>query len=258
MRRLASAAFAIALSASILIGGAFLVGDSRADLDASAQAGSGGVFTSRAEQIELLVPRGWRATDLPSYPGLLLWMTPKTPPGGQMVLTSETFTRELYCSWPVQCRMARDTSLVEKYACAIRAKLEAQRFRLGPKQTGPKENEAAGVPTVWFDFDDNKAHFLRQAIGLTPDRAISLVLAAPTNEARAAHVRHFDQALRTIRLLTAAETAAGLVDAGVADDDALAQIGDANTTIVPAPDAAGAIQQAPSPPARTPPIGPCP
>src|SRR5206468_3725263 len=122
--------------------------------------------------------------------------------------------------------------------------------------TGPKENEAAGVPTVWFEFDDLKGHFLRQAIGLTPDRAISLVLAAPTNEARAAHVRHFDQALRTLRLLSAAESAGGLLDAGVPDDDAVAQIGDANTTIVPAPDAAAIA--APSPPPRTPPIGPCP
>ena len=61
------------------------------------------VFSSRADRIRIIVPRGWRESDAPSYPGLLLWMM---RPEGKMVLTAEPFTRELYCSWPVPCRIA--------------------------------------------------------------------------------------------------------------------------------------------------------
>ena len=32
------------------------------------------IFTSRANKLRIVVPRGWRATDQPSYPGMLLWM----------------------------------------------------------------------------------------------------------------------------------------------------------------------------------------
>ena len=79
-------------------------------------------------------------------------------------------------------------------------------MRVGPVQAGPKENEAAGLPSIWFEYDDGK-HFLRQAIAFSSDRAISLVLSAPTSEARATHTRAFEQALRTLHLLSAEETA---------------------------------------------------
>src|SRR5512139_3683560 len=103
MRRLFPAAFPLAVLASLLFALVFLVGDSRAELDSQNQ-----VFTSPADRLRMVVPRGWRATDQPSYPGLLLWMMRSQPPG-QIVLTSETFTRDLYCSWPVACRASSDT-----------------------------------------------------------------------------------------------------------------------------------------------------
>src|SRR4051812_43580121 len=55
------------------------------------------IFTSRAHKLRLVVPRGWRATDQPSYPGLLVWML-RSQPDGKMVLTAEPFTRQVYCS----------------------------------------------------------------------------------------------------------------------------------------------------------------
>lgn len=163
------------------------------------------VFTAKAEGLRLVVPRGWRATDQPSYPGLLLWMM-RDQPEGRIVLTSEPFTRDVYCSWPVRCQMSHD-ALPAKLACALGAKLAQQHLQVGPVQAGPKENEEAGLPSVWFEYDDGK-RFIRQAVAIDEQHVVSLVLSAPTAEARNAHTRAFEQALRTLHPLNAAELVA--------------------------------------------------
>jgi hypothetical protein len=138
----------------------------------------------------------------------------RSDPQGQMELTAEPLTHDLVCSWPPACRNTSDL-LSTKYACALRIKLEAQKLKVGPIQPGPRETEDAGLPSVWFEYDDGK-HFLRQAIAFSTDRAISLVLVAPTGEARATHTRAFEQALRTLHPLSAEEAARaeGNLDAG--------------------------------------------
>ncbi|HEU0031580.1 MAG TPA: hypothetical protein VFQ53_13165 [Kofleriaceae bacterium] len=248
MRRLASAVFALALLAAIAVVIGLLVEDSEADLENQ-------VFTSRADRLRMVVPRGWRATDQPSYPGLLLWMM-RTQPPGQIVLTSEAFTRELYCSWPVPCR--NQPTNTGKYVCAIREKLQAQRLRVGPVQPGPKETEAGGLPSVWFEYDDGR-RYLRHAVAVTADRAVSLVLSAPTSDARAAHVRPFDQALRTLHLLTAAETVTIAPPDATAVATAPTDGGPADAMTLPTDgavlDGGVAFQSAPTP--RIDPIGPC-
>src|SRR5262245_25688868 len=83
------------------------------------------IFSSKTARIRIVVPRGWRATDQASYPGMLLWML-RSQPEGKMVLTAEPFTRKLYCSWPPECRASSDP-LPGKLACALRQKLQAQR-----------------------------------------------------------------------------------------------------------------------------------
>lgn len=234
------------LAIAAVTGGArFLVGESRAELDNL-------VFTSTSERLRVVVPRGWRATDQPSYPGLLLWMMRSQPPG-QIVMSAEPFTRALYCSWPAACRASSDAMPV-RYACAVRSKLGGQRLRLGPVQPGPKDNLAAGLPSVWFEYDDGR-RFLRQAIAMSGERAVSLVLSAPTAEARATHARAFDQTLRTLEELTAAEAAAATPtsgDAGVATAP-----GDgAAAALVDAPPTDAGFTSAPAP--RIEPVGPCP
>jgi hypothetical protein len=262
MRRFARALVPLAILIAVVA--IVLGGDSHAELENQ-------VFTSRSDRLRMIVPRNWRATDHPTYPGLLLWMM-RTQPPGQIVLSSEAFTRELYCSWPVACRAAIDTP-TSKYACALRAKLQAQKFRVGPTQAGPKENQANGIPSVWFEYDDGK-HFLRQAIAVTRDRAISLGLSAPAPEARSQHVRPFDQALRTLQILSAAEAAAPAgtpiaIDALAVSSDA-AVAGDALADAAPppvdgtAPDGGvtppneikPAFESAPAP--QIDPVGPCP
>lgn len=250
MRRLLAPVFAFALVVMIAFAASrFLVGESAAELENQ-------VFTSRADRIRMVVPRGWRATDQPSYPGLVLWMM-RTQPPGQIVLTSEAFTRELYCSWPITCRTSHE-STASKYACAVRVKLQNQRMRVGPVQPGPRDNEASGLPSVWFEYDDGKK-FLRQAIALgAADRAVSLVLSSPSNEARAAHVRAFEQALRTLRTVSAEEAAASLpaVDGGVAIAIDATPTDGALLTADASLDAGAAFESAPAPPEA--PIGPCP
>jgi hypothetical protein len=177
------------------------------------------VFTAKADKLRLVVPRGWRATDQPSYPGLLLWMM-RDQPEGRIVLTSEPFTRDVYCSWPVRCQMSHD-ALPAKLACALGAKLTQQRLRIGPVEAGPKENEEAGMPSVWFEYDDGK-HFIRQAVAIDEDHVVSLVLSAPTAEARNAHVRAFEQALRTLRPLNAVELGAIAAASGSGSGSAVA------------------------------------
>ena len=210
------------------------------------------MFTSRQDRVRLIVPRGWRASDQPSYPGLLLWMA-RSQPQGQIELTGEAFTRELFCSWPVPCRTSHDP-LPARYACAVRAKLEALRMRVGPTEAGPRETEAAGLASVSFEYDDGK-HFLRHAIAMSADRAFSLVLSAPTSDARATHARAFEQALRTLQLLTPEDTArAEGIDAAAAPghDGAPGDAGLIDGAIL---DGGVVFESAPAPAES--PVGPC-
>lgn len=228
--------------AAIAIASAILVGESRADLDAQ-------VFTSRSDRLKLIVPRGWVATDSPSYPGLLLSMM-RDQPEGRMMLTAEAFTRELYCSWPIACRSSKDPPTT-RFACALRTALVKDKsLHVGPVQAGPKENEDGGLASVFFEYDDGK-HFVRQAVALSTDRAISLVLVAPTNDARTSHSRAFEQALRTLQ--TVVESAPEIVvDASVVDalpDDAITPVADAARAD------AGMFESAPAP--KIDPIGTC-
>jgi hypothetical protein len=247
MQRLRRAAFPLALAAALAVAVGAVVEDSAAELESA-------VFTSRAHHLRLIVPRGWRASDQASYPGLQLWMA-RSDPQGQIQLTVEDFTRELYCSWPRSCQLSRE-GLPSRYACALRAKLEAKRLRVEAIQAGPKDNEAAGLPSVWFDYDDGR-HFLRQAIAFSEDHAISLVLSTSTKEARTTHGRAFEQALRTLHLLSAEEAArAEGIDAAVAPPSD-ASVVDSNALADGAVLDAGVVfESAPAP--KISPVGPCP
>ncbi|HEX8108041.1 MAG TPA: hypothetical protein VF516_09960 [Kofleriaceae bacterium] len=243
MQRLRRLAVPLALLAAlaVVIG---LVRESAADLE-------NGVFTSRPDHLRMIAPRGWRASEQSTYPGLRLWMA-RSQPQGQIELTSEAFTRELYCSWPVPCRTSKEI-LPSKYACALRAKLTKLHMHVGPTEAGPKENEAAGLPSVWFEYDDGR-HFLRQAIAISSDRAFSLVLSAPTGDARATHTRAFEQALRTLQLLTPEEARSEAIDAAppVPGDAPPADAGLIDGAVL---DGGVVFESAPAPAIN--PVGPC-
>jgi hypothetical protein len=201
------ARIAIAASLTVIVVGGVL----RADLENH-------VFTSRAMNVRVAVPRNWRESDAPSYPNVLLWMMRGD---AKIVMTAEPLTHELYCSWPVMCRAGHDLStLTQRYACAIRDKLQRDHnMHVGLIEAGPKENADAGLPSVWFEYDDGK-HFLRQAIAVADDdaRAVSLVLETAGNDQRASSVRSFEQALRTLRPLSSEELAATPLTAPAGSD----------------------------------------
>jgi hypothetical protein len=168
---------------------------SRADVDNQQ-------FTSRARNLKLTVPKGWRPSELPSYPGVLLWMLRSQPPGW-IIVADEPLRQQLVCSWPVECRTASEP-LSARYACALGKRLEGKDVLLGPLQSGPKENVAAGIPSVWFEFTDGQ-RFVRQALAVNERRAITLVLSTSSAAARATHARAFDQVLRSLGELSQGE-----------------------------------------------------
>ncbi len=190
--------FAFAIAAALLV--ALAIGTSVSDAELENQ-----IFTSKADRLRIVVPPRWRATEQHSYPGMLVWMLRGN---AKMVLTSERFNRDVYCAWPPECRASSDP-LPAKLACAMRRKLESQRIHVGPVQAGPKENEQAGLPSVWFEIDDGK-QFLRQAVAIGEDQLVSLTLSTPSAQARNQNLRDFERALRTLRPLTLEEMGSAL------------------------------------------------
>ena len=155
----------------------------------------------------LVVPRGWRATDQPSYPGLLLWML-RSQPEGKMVLTAEPFTRAalLLVADRVPPSVGPAAGASSRARCA-RSSGAAHPRRSRP---GRPEGERAGRASrrCGSSYDDGK-HFLRQAVALDEDRVVSLC-SRPSRRGAQRNARAFEQALRTLRPLTPEELGSAL------------------------------------------------
>jgi hypothetical protein len=194
LARCAARALAVAV-ASVLAGVLAHPSAVQAELDNQ-------LFTSSVHRIKITVPKGWRPSELPSYPGIILWML-RSQPEGRIVVGTEPLRQELYCSWPPECR-ALSQPLAGRYACALRTQLERQNLLLGPVQSGPKENLASGLPSVWFEFTDGK-RYVRQALAATERRVVSFALSTGSAADRGSHARAFDQALRSLQELSEEE-----------------------------------------------------
>lgn len=175
----------------------------------------GQVFTSRAERVKVTIPKGFRPSELPSYPGVLLYLL-RSNPEGRIIIGSEPLRQQLYCSWPAKCREMAD-SLEKKYACALREQLD-KHHNVGTIQPGPKENSQAGLPSVWFEYTDGK-RFVRLALAVNQRRAVTFVLTTASAADRATHARSFDQVLRSLKELSDVEAlpVAPSPEAGVSD-----------------------------------------
>ena len=157
----------------------------------------------------MALPRGWRASETPAYPGVLLWLN-RTKPPGQLLLTVEDVGADARRCWPKDASdggvACRDEATASAFLCVLRFRLARAGFALGPIEEGR-----------WFDFEDrtNPRRFLRQGVVVGGDHAFSLILAAPTTGDRATHGRAFERSLRALRPTgTAAEEAAAIVDGG--------------------------------------------
>ena len=153
------------------------------------------VVSSKDANVRVGIPRGWRASDQPSYPGVLLWMRKSKPPG-LILLTSEFIDDDAYCAWPTACRDV-DATLAAKYGCALATSLERTGFHVGAQQAGPRASDDPTLDSIYFDFDDGKK-WLRQAIVTDGARAHSLILTAPSQSQRTSQLRAFEQVLRTL------------------------------------------------------------
>lgn len=184
--------------AAFLVGGVLSIGIEPASADIDGQ-----VFTAPADHVRLTIPKGWRSSDLPSYPGVLLYLL-RSQPEGRIVVAAEPLRQQLFCSWPAECR-ALPESLEQKYACALITALNPQ-HNVGKPQPGPRENAAAGLPSVWFEYTDG-TRYSRLALAVNDHLAVTMVLTTNSATDRASHARAFDQALRSLRELSAAEAA---------------------------------------------------
>ena len=96
-------------------------------------------------------------------------------------------------------------ALPAKLACALAQQAgDAAASTSGRSRPARRRTRRPACRRVWFEYDDGK-QFLRQAVAIDADHVVSLVLSASSTEARNAHVRAFEQALRTLRPLTAEE-----------------------------------------------------
>jgi hypothetical protein len=146
--------------------------------------------------ISMTLPRGWRMSEQPSYPGVVLWLR-RSVPAGTILFSNEIVDQNLICSWPKTCRdPARP--LAANYACAVASQLSTKKIKLGPVENGPRENTQQGFSSVWFEYSTSKRH-VRQAFIVDRRRAISIMLSSPTAAARSAHDRQLDQIVRSIK-----------------------------------------------------------
>lgn len=232
---------ALAAVASLAIAGALLCPSQvKADLDNQ-------LFTSPEHRIKLTVPKGWRASELASYPGIVLWML-RSQPEARIVVGAEELRQELVCSWPAECR-ALSKPLAERYACALQAQLERQNILVGQIQAGPKENVAAGLPSVWFEFTDGK-RYVRQAVAANERRVVSFALSTGSIADRGTHARAFDQALRSLQELSEAEARAAAPSSPSTDGGAAPPPAQPGVSPPSSPSSA-----APAPSPATPPAG---
>jgi hypothetical protein len=181
--RSAATTIGLATAAFALLGAA---SPARADVN-------GDTFVSTAWRVRLTAPRGWQISERSSYPNVLLWMMRRSP-RGRMLLSAEHLP-------PGQTVMA--------YAERTAGKLE----RLGFRVRAPQLHSSTGA--YWIDAD-NGTSFLRQAFLVAGGTGYTLTLASESNRIRSQHLRGFDSALRTLRVLQPDETPAAKDDDGAA------------------------------------------
>ena len=188
MDRFGAHRVATALAAFIAICAIALPFSSPAEVD-------GDRFRSAEWRVRMTAPKNWQISEQTSYPNVLLWMVRRNP-RGKMLLSAE--------------KQPDKTDSLE-YATRTAKVLEA----LGFTVRQPQHHSATGA--YWIDFDncpapDNGCEgkmFLRQAFLVANGNGYALTLSAPDARTRGKHLRAFDYALRSIRILRGSPPAQG-------------------------------------------------
>jgi hypothetical protein len=171
---------AIALVALVASGAA-----ARADID-------GDTLVATEHGLRLELPRGWRATEVTAYPGVVVWLA-RTTPRVTIVVTVDPVVGP--CSDPLRfCSRAPGDA-----ADVLRAQLVTAGFEVTTQSQGRAPELEYQVGT----------RFLRHAVVVVDDQVVSVILAADSASARAGQGRAFERMLQSIRALAPAPRRAG-------------------------------------------------
>jgi hypothetical protein len=164
----------------------------------------GNTFTSEAHNVRLTLPRGWRWSDQPTYPGIIARMF-RTRPRATMMLAVDPrgdvergITDECRTRTPAT---ASDPPVPAPLALQVTCQQASRLADLGFSILTIKE---ADRPYIDYAIGDRE---LRQGVVIAGESVFTLVLAADTAGARAQYARTFDTALRSIRVVDAATPA---------------------------------------------------
>lgn len=127
--------------------------------------------------LRVTTPNNWQTTENTPYGEVLLIMVTRSP-SGRMMLSAQAIDDDLDSAG---------------FAEATRDALEELDF----ETTSPQLHPATGA--YWIDVTAPDA-YLRQAFIAAGGRGYALTLAAETPDARAEHIRAFDNVLRSVRL----------------------------------------------------------
>lgn len=166
--------------------------DARAEID-------GATFTSDETGVRMTLPRGWRISEQPSYPGVVLRMF-KTRPRITILLAVDARPTSIDETCTTRPALTPEGApgvlpIEQQIACQQARRLSALGFAVGPIKDAARP---------WFDYAADGRE-LRQGVVVHGAQVVTLVMAADTAAARAQYARTFDKALRSIRITSAAE-----------------------------------------------------
>lgn len=144
----------------------------------------GDVLISTEHGLRLELPRGWRATEVSAYPGVVVWIS-RTTPRVTLVVTVDPVVGP--CSDPLRFCRADATDAAD----VLRLQLDAAGFQI----TAQTQSRA---PELEYQVG---GRFLRHAVIVEGDQVVSVLLAADSPSARAGQARIFERLVQSIRAL---------------------------------------------------------
>ncbi len=202
-----------------------------------------GVLKDSAGGFAIKLPGGWRISDQPSYPGIAVWLR-RTTPLGIIWISSEPVDKNLICSWPPECRNPND-SIASNYACAVETRLRIGRVTVSRLRWDQKAIPTTDFAAEWLTYS-TKARAVRQAFMVNAHSAVTIAISSPNAVTLKAHLRDFEQMLRSIRAIKAetGPTTSG-AGAGAGPGSAAAPAAPTNTGSNPSADKPPAVPPVP-------------
>lgn len=144
----------------------------------------GDTLVDAGRGVRLELPRGWRATDVTPYPGVLAWLS-RTTPRVAILVTADRIDA---CDDPGR--------FCDRDASRAMATLVEQLSAAGFVVTAQEQSR---TPEVEYEAGRRN---LRQAVVVVGDQLVSVVLAADSPAVRAAQGRVFERLVQSVRSST--------------------------------------------------------